>query len=386
MQPSAIARRILLGVQACRADRARVAVAGLAIASIAMTSCSSPQSSSAAGSGTGPTGGGVVTSDDPPWEDKIKEGRSREDMMSRSCWPKATVWAGPSGASSSAAPTGTGCPTIADLATLGYTHPSTPQDMTGSVVTDGPVEWNAQCCYLESHWHVGRPFVVAGHPRAAEAMRRADWARPSARTSVDGALAAAWLQDARLEHASIASFAAFALDLLALGAPSDLVARAHRAALDEIDHATRCFALATRYAGAPLGPGALPAATASRSRATLEAAVVAAIREGCVAETTAALLAEAQHAASDDEEARDALAKIAGDEADHATLAFAFVDWAVRRGGFSIRAIVEREIAELTTSETEVDVDDPRLSRAAIRRVSTASRELARASLATLLA
>src|SRR5690606_38147187 len=35
----------------------------------------------------------------------------------------------------------------------------------------------------------------------------------------------------------------------AAGAPADLLARAHRAALEEIEHAERCFALAAGYGG-----------------------------------------------------------------------------------------------------------------------------------------
>src|SRR5262245_52773660 len=45
-----------------------------------------------------------------------------------------------------------------------------------------------------------------------------------------------WARAAQYEHASVASFARFSLELLALGAPSDLIARAHRAAIDELEH------------------------------------------------------------------------------------------------------------------------------------------------------
>lgn len=438
--PSDIALRILRRISARRArssapltfrtasparERALVAIAG-----IALVSCSSPQSTS--GSASGPSGGGVITSDDPPWEDKIKEGDSREDMLSRTCWPKSTIWAGAPGAAGapgsngSSEPAQTGCPTIADLGTLGYTRPSSPQDMTGSVVSEGPIEWSAQCCYLESHWHVGRPYVVDGVQRAAGPARRADWAEhrldgpraaPGAarRTTRDRALAEAWLRDARLEHASVASFAVFALDLLALGAPAELVARAHRAALDEIDHATRCFALASGYAGEPLGPGALltgvstprPSlcpvdAAATRLRASpgepgelrprcrdarLAEAVDAAIREGCVAETRAALLAEAQQHASDDAASRAALAKIAIDEADHAALAFDFVAWALEQGGASTRSIVERALSDATERPLDAAraADDPRLSRADVERVSEEAARIAATGLAALL-
>ena len=47
-------------------------------------------------------------------------------------------------------------------------------------------------------------------------------------------LAREWLRAASFEHASIASFNRFSLELLVLGAPADLVDRANRAALDEV--------------------------------------------------------------------------------------------------------------------------------------------------------
>ena len=49
--------------------------------------------------------------------------------------------------------------------------------------------------------------------------------------------------------AEIASFARTSLDLLALGAPADLVAETHRAALDEIEHARIAYALASAFSG-----------------------------------------------------------------------------------------------------------------------------------------
>ena len=60
-----------------------------------------------------------------------------------------------------------------------------------------------------------------------------------------------------MEHASIAAFARFSLELLAFGAPPDLVEQAQAAMADETRHAKLCFALAGAYAERPIGPGAL---------------------------------------------------------------------------------------------------------------------------------
>src|SRR5262245_23198851 len=66
-----------------------------------------------------------------------------------------------------------------------------------------------------------------------------------------------WSLAARFEHASIASFNKFSLELLAVGAPGTLVAAANRAALQEVEHAQACFAAASAYAGRGIGPGPL---------------------------------------------------------------------------------------------------------------------------------
>src|SRR5688572_10054793 len=69
-----------------------------------------------------------------------------------------------------------------------------------------------------------------------------------------------WANAGLFEHASVAAFARFALQLLALGAPADLVASAQAAMADEIEHARLCFGLAWRYRGRSVGPSALPIA------------------------------------------------------------------------------------------------------------------------------
>ena len=71
------------------------------------------------------------------------------------------------------------------------------------------------------------------------------------------ALARLWTESARGEHASVPAFCRLSLSLLALGAPARLVEAAHRAALEEIEHARLAFSLAGAYAGVPVGPGPL---------------------------------------------------------------------------------------------------------------------------------
>jgi hypothetical protein len=220
------------------------------------------------------------------------------------------------------------------------------------------------------------PFVIQGKARLARAMRRSDWL--SALPELSGKslpialrerAAAEWLEDARMEHASVAAFARFTLELLAFGAPADLVTESQLAGLDEIDHARLCFGLASRYAGAELGPAALSMSGVAPA-ATLRESVLSAVLEGCIGETLAAARAQAALEVARDQATRTVLGKIAEDETRHAELAYRYVAWALTREpnlASEIQELVRRESGLLSArAEAEpvakVDVLEPALS------------------------
>jgi hypothetical protein len=212
-------------------------------------------------------------------------------------------------------------------------------------VTSGPEVRDGKCCFSVSHGSCcGRRFMVEGVARLADVQNREDWGSLAGACSSDDQrltvgerqeLAAVWAADALLEHASIASFARFSLELLAVGAPASLVEAAQRAALDEIEHARSCFALASRFEARPLGPGPLAMRGLELERSLAELAV-AVFHEGCVGETLAAALAREQLAVAVDEQCRTTLTSIARDEAEHSLLAWRFLRYAVDRGGSQI--------------------------------------------------
>jgi hypothetical protein len=212
------------------------------------------------------------------------------------------------------------------------------------------------CCYVYFHGMVvpGRALRGRDHGAAVVARDepRRDWLAPIAAIDVSRmgaaerrALANAWRHDASLEHASIASFAALALDLMGLGAPADLVARAHAAALDEARHARLCYALAAAYDGDALGPAAL--AIPRRDPPAFASLVVDTFVDGCLGETIATLEAEHALAHATEPAVRAALTEIARDEAAHAELSFATLAWLVTRGGAAARAALERALVTI---------------------------------------
>jgi hypothetical protein len=195
----------------------------------------------------------------------------------------------------------------------------------------------------------GRPFLVDAQPRLAPAVVGGAWAgsAPSeprvAHLSADerAAHAAHWTNLGRMEHASIAAFARFSLQLLSLGAPPELVDACTQALADETAHTKLCFQLASAYAGYAIGPGPLDVGH-SLEVTSLDRVVELVITEGCFGETRAALEAlEAAESATDPVIAA-AYTRIAQDERRHAELAFRFVRWALARGGHLVR---ERVVA-----------------------------------------
>ncbi|HET9955312.1 MAG TPA: hypothetical protein VFQ61_12445 [Polyangiaceae bacterium] len=151
-----------------------------------------------------------------------------------------------------------------------------------------------------------------------------------------------WSNAARFEHASIASFSRFSLELMAVGAPPEFLVGAHRAALDEIRHAELSFALASVYAGKALGPAALPMDRVNFGPYELASIVEHTVEEGCVMETLAALEAQAALERAEPKAVQHVLSVVTRDEQAHATLAFRFVAFARARTGRALDAVIER--------------------------------------------
>jgi hypothetical protein len=238
---------------------------------------------------------------------------------------------------------------------------STPQD-TCMHDEDCP---ETEDCYpqADGHWACesfcccGRPLLVDGCPVTAAAVARDDWSAAATVTvhdlppAVRRRIAAHYTQCAQLEHASVASFARFMLELLAMGAPPSLLVAAQQAGLDEIDHAQRCFALASTYAASPIGPGPL-AIAGTAPATTLEAIVAAVIDEACVSETLAAIEARAAARHAREPSVRATLETLAADELRHAALGWQTLRWALGLADLPTRArLLARLDSAIATAE-----------------------------------
>lgn len=120
---------------------------------------------------------------------------------------------------------------------------------------------------------------------------------------------------ASAEQESVPAFARVALQLWAHGAPPELIARAHQAALEEIDHARR---LGSDWAPLPLPPLRI---------GSLRQLAVESLKDGVWGEGRASAQAAARAKTASSPEAREHWAVIARDEQRHAELARDIVRW-----------------------------------------------------------
>lgn len=213
--------------------------------------------------------------------------------------------------------------------------------------------WEGQCCFTANVFEdfcggKGRPLIVDEQPRVASLVAGDAWGAGGA-AMVRPAVAAHWLEAALDEHASVASFARFALELVSVGAPADLLADTAAAMRDEVRHAELAFALARRFGADAFQPGPLHCGPARST--SLEDVVVATVHEGCVGETLAAAHAELAAQRASDPVVASALKEIAADEARHAALAWRVVQWAL-----SIDPSLREAVAEAFAASTALDM------------------------------
>lgn len=201
----------------------------------------------------------------------------------------------------------------------------------------------------------GRPLRVRGkmvHPsiRVGDEWTRGESPDVSA---LDGAtraaLAAWWLQDAKKEHASVPAFSKISWQLAALGAPAELLERCHVAALEEVDHTRRCFALVAAYAGRSSTVEAMPELNAAWTAPAdpVVAMALDSLVDGCLTEDLNADAAGLALSRAQDPAVRGVVERITRDERSHAELAWEIVAWCVRQGGARVADAVRAELDRL---------------------------------------
>ena len=269
----------------------------------------------------------------------------------------------------------------------------------GEEIGCGPITTGeGACCYIVyGDCAVGRPFHVRGQARRAGLVRGHRWRgvaqqqpeTASLGASTRAALADAWGSYGQSEHASIASFARFGVQLLALGAPASLVRASVRAGVDERRHAALSFGLAGAYARRASDPGALETHACHEARGAVEIARDLA-REGCVAETVSWLLLRGALGQARDPAVQASLAEIVADEERHVLLAWEALAWMCRRFGAPVREAAARVFGDAAAhvgfgATTSLEGDAKRMREHGYLSIE-ARRELALRALSEIVA
>ncbi|WP_394835635.1 ferritin-like domain-containing protein [Pendulispora rubella] len=165
-------------------------------------------------------------------------------------------------------------------------------------------------------------------------------------------LAVQWRENGRTEHASVAAFARLTLDLMALGAPPELIAAANRDALDEVRHTELCFSLARALDGRAESPGPFPEAQRARTlvgvrgfaliQLAVDSLIDGALHEGVSARIIAKLAKRCEIP-----EIRAILKDIAADEGRHAAHGWDVVEWCAGQGGTPVLNALRSAITSL---------------------------------------
>ncbi len=139
-----------------------------------------------------------------------------------------------------------------------------------------------------------------------------------------------FLDQAALEHASVASFLRAATALTQHGAPPELIQRYQQASAEEQEHAALCLGVARRYGAPSLRFPELELPQAAPT--TLEALAYATLTEGLEPEASAALALRRVGLAARCPALARILLRIAEEELGHARLALDTLAWCRARG------------------------------------------------------
>ncbi len=182
-------------------------------------------------------------------------------------------------------------------------------------------------------------------------------------------LARAWTDAALGAHGAVATYARFALQLMSLGAPPQLLQGCSLAMQEEVAHAQACFSLARRYATSEVGPGPVPAAALSQD-GDVTAIVLEVVQRGCIAEAVSALSAREALEHCQDPAAREVLVRHHTAKAQQAQLAWRFVAWALETRpalALQVREAFAQELAGVRPGQKrasrDVAVSDGELAR-----------------------
>lgn len=188
------------------------------------------------------------------------------------------------------------------------------------------------------------------HRRLMESHhRKVDYSQSTASQlsdSVRSVLIDLWRARTLSEHRSVSIFATYTLDLLAAGAPAEVLSLACRASLDEVRHA-ELFAKLTRcYSGVEETPSpGISVMPEAPEHTMTELAAIEALHLCVGAESYSAALLHTLFSNAKDPVVRDVVAIVLADEIHHARMGWAFIASLLRgKHGEAVHAVLQPQL------------------------------------------
>jgi len=212
------------------------------------------------------------------------------------------------------------------------------------------------CCYPAEYLKIrkqcvyGRPLMQAGQAKVAGYQEGQGWKcevelKDQYSKWQKQQAGEFYLQCALFEHASIASFHQFGLELMRFAAPRDLLLATQEAILDEIRHAQLAFGLASSLLEKNVAPTSL--SMQIEGSESLQEFALKTLKEGAVGESIAVVLAATQRCYAKEAAICDFLDQVIIDESKHAELAWETLRWCLKQ---------DSSLAEVLLDATKIEM------------------------------
>jgi hypothetical protein len=203
--------------------------------------------------------------------------------------------------------------------------------MSDDTIQDGELE------PVSPWWLSGTPLEVEHHRLMRRRQVPIPWSQTTAGelTKAERArLAETWKRRGAAEYLAVSTFSVLAIDMVAAGAPADVLSHCVRSQLDEIRHAELAIRMVEIYGGKriqpPSGMSNLPDKPGADK---LQQAAANTLLVSCVSETYATTVLTATRDLTTDPVALAVLTSIYSDEVMHARLGWSYVRYAIDKGG-----------------------------------------------------
>ena len=186
-------------------------------------------------------------------------------------------------------------------------------------------------------WMSGTPLDTEHHRLMRRRQLPIPWEQSTAGelTAPERArLAETWKRRSAAEYLAVSTFSILAIDLVAAGAPADVLSHCVRAQLDEIRHAELAIRMVEIYGGSRIEPVAgMSRLPDSQEMSKLQQAVANTLLVSCVSETYATTILTATRDLTTDPVAHAVLTSIYSDEVMHARLGWSYLRFGIDKGG-----------------------------------------------------